>query len=91
MPVRKARNTIALPEDLLDAIDAEVRQGHARNREEFFKEAIVNQVASFRHASVDRQFAGMAADNAYRKEAVQIAEEFSAADWEALQSGERSS
>jgi len=91
MPMRKARSTIALPEDLLDAIDAEIRQGHARNREEFFKAAVVNQVASLRHASVDRQFAGMAADSAYLREAGQIAEEFSAADWEALQSGERSS
>jgi metal-responsive CopG/Arc/MetJ family transcriptional regulator len=91
MSTRKTRSTIALPEDLLDAIDAEVRQGHAESREAFFKAAIVNQVAALRRASVDRQFAGMAADSAYLKEALQVSEEFSASDWEALQSGERSS
>jgi len=91
MSSRKARSTIALSEALLDVVDAEVREGHAQSREEFLEVAIVNQVAAFRRASIDRQFAAMAADGAYLREAVQIAEEFSAADWEALQSGERSS
>jgi hypothetical protein len=37
---------------------------------------------------VDQKFTAMVAGIAYRKEAVQISEEFSATDWEALQSGE---
>jgi metal-responsive CopG/Arc/MetJ family transcriptional regulator len=89
--MRRARTTIALPEDLLAAIDAEIRKGHARSREEFLEAAIMNQVATLHRVSVDRQFAAMAADSAYLKEALQISEEFSAADWEALQSGERNS
>jgi metal-responsive CopG/Arc/MetJ family transcriptional regulator len=90
MPVRKALSTIALPNNLLEAIDTEIRQGHARSREEFLEAAIMNQVAALHHVSVDRQFAAMATDSAYLKEALQISEEFSAADWEALQSEERS-
>lgn len=91
MSLRKTQSTISLPEDLLDAIDAEVRTGHVQSREEFLALAIMNQVAAFRRESIDRQFAAMAADSAYRKESVQIAEEFEAADWEAFQSRERSS
>jgi metal-responsive CopG/Arc/MetJ family transcriptional regulator len=91
MSSRKAQNKIALPEDLLDVVDAEVRKGHAQSREEFLAVAVMNQVAAFRRASIDQQFAAMTVDNAYLREALQIAEEFSSADWEALQSGERSS
>ncbi|HBL30231.1 MAG TPA: CopG family transcriptional regulator [Acidobacteria bacterium] len=84
MPVRKGQSANALPEELLSAIDAEIRMGHARSREESFEAAIVSQLLAFRRASVDRQFAGMVADGPYLAEAAQISEEFSAADWEAL-------
>ena len=46
--------------------------------------------AALHRVSVGRQFAAMATDSAYLKEAAQISEEFSAADWEALQPGENS-
>lgn len=91
MPMRRAQATINLPADLLDVVDAEVRKGNVRSREEFFEAAIVNQVAALHRTSVDQQFAAMAADRVYLNEAVQISEEFSVADWEALQSGEKRS
>ncbi len=50
-----------------------------------------NQLAACRRQEIDAAFAGMATDAAYREEALQLCEEFAAADREALVSEERGS
>jgi metal-responsive CopG/Arc/MetJ family transcriptional regulator len=91
MPVRKVRTTVALSVDLLEAMDAIVRLGKADSRNEFLEQALRNQLAAFRRAVVDAEFAQMAGDRSYQSESLQLSEEFSKADWEALQVSERSS
>ena len=90
MPVRRVRTTIALPVDLLEAMDAIVRGGVAESRNAFLERAIRLQLAASRRAGIDAEFARMATDPLYQDEAVQIAEEFAEADWEALRTTERS-
>jgi hypothetical protein len=45
---------------------------------------LCNQLAASRRAATDAEFAKMASDQTYQREAVQVAEEFAGADWEAL-------
>lgn len=84
----KVRTTVALAADLLAAIDLAVREGMAGSRSDFLALAVRNQLAAEQRARIDAQFAGMAADSAYRQEALEIADEFVDADWEALKIAE---
>lgn len=88
-PPRLRRTTVALPADLLDAADRAVRRGSARSRAELLARALRRELAAQRRATVDAAFEAMADDPAYQAEALRIAEEFHAADWEALQLGAR--
>lgn len=90
MSARKVRMTIDLPADLLEAMDIIVSAGMAESRNDFLDRAIRRQLAATRRAGVDAQFAQMANDPTYHDEALQVAEEFAEADWEALQAGEKS-
>jgi hypothetical protein len=47
------------------------------------------KVRTTRRAKIDIEFAQMANDPIYRGEALQVAEEFAKADWEALRVTER--
>jgi Arc/MetJ-type ribon-helix-helix transcriptional regulator len=85
MPVRKLRTTVALSEDLIEAMDALVQEGEAESRNDFLEKALRNQLAASRRAAIDAEFAEMANDRSYQREAVQVAEDFAEADWEALQ------
>ena len=89
MPARKLRTTVALSEDLLQEMDARVRQGEADSRNDFLERALRNQLAASRRAAIDAEFAQMASDPTYREEAVQVARDFAAADWEALRAAEK--
>ena len=54
---------------------------------EFWREfdaTLENERLSFCRAAIDAEFAQMASDRAYQEEAVQVAEDFAEADWEAL-------
>ena len=90
-PTRKVRTTVVLPADLIEAVDAIVRLGEAESRNDFLERALRNQIAAARRKAIDADFARMASDPTYQNEAVQIAEEFAEADWEALRLGETSS
>ncbi len=85
MPERKVRMTITLPADLFEAMDTIVRAGVAESRNAFLERAIRRQLAVTRRAGVDAEFAQMVNDPTYQKEALQVADEFAEADWEALQ------
>ncbi len=85
----RLRTTVALSEDLLEEMDARVRQGEADSRNDFLEKALRNQLAASRRAAIDAEFAQMASDHIYQGEAVQVAEDFAEADWEALRIAER--
>jgi metal-responsive CopG/Arc/MetJ family transcriptional regulator len=89
MPARRLRTTVALSAELLEEMDARVQRGEADSRNDFLERALRNQLAASRRAAIDAEFAGMASDPAYQREAVQIAEEFAEADWEALDRNSR--
>ena len=90
MPARKIRTTVALSADLLAAVDAVVQEGVADSRNDFLERAIRKQLQDSRRVAIDAEFAWMAQDRTYREEAVEVAEEFAEADWEALRTVERS-
>jgi metal-responsive CopG/Arc/MetJ family transcriptional regulator len=89
MSARKVRTTVALSADLLEAMNTIVQEGVAESRNDFLERAIRRQLAATRRAKVDAEFAHMANDPTYQGEALQVAEEFAEADWEALQAAER--
>lgn len=82
------RTTLALPEDLLIAVDQAVREGKARSRNEFVTHALQHDLWALENAAIDADLADMAQDAEYLAEAEQIANEFAFADWEAFQLGE---
>jgi metal-responsive CopG/Arc/MetJ family transcriptional regulator len=83
------RTTIALPEELLSAVDQVVREGKARSRNDLVATAIRHELAARRRAEIDADLAGMATDVEYQAEVETIMREFARADWEAFRLGER--
>jgi metal-responsive CopG/Arc/MetJ family transcriptional regulator len=81
---RNVRTTVALPADLVAAADRAVREGRASSRSALLATALRNELAALERAAVDAAFATMADDPVYQAEAAAIADEFAAADWEAL-------
>lgn len=75
MAARKVRTTVALSADLLEAVDAAVREGKVDSRNEFLETALRHELSAYRRAAIDAAFSQMAVDRAYRREAVEIAEE----------------
>ena len=86
--VKMVRTTLALPEDVLEAVDRAVREGKARSRGAWISEALRRELAAAERTAIDAAFAGMATDTAYRQEAEAIEAEFAGAGWEALRQGE---
>ena len=84
MPQTRARTTVVIPPDLLEAVDRAVSEGLARSRNDFLALALRNQLAQCRRATIDAAFAGMADDGDYQREAVEITRAFETADAEAL-------
>lgn len=84
MATHTVRTTLALPADLLAAVDQAVRAGKARSRNELVAMALRRELAAQQRAAIDAAFAAMAQDPTYQAEAQDIAAAFAAADWEAL-------
>lgn len=76
------RTTIALPGDLVEEVDSEVRQGNAASRNEFIRLAVARELWRRQEAAIDAQFAAVLADPEYIAEADQIMKEFESADSE---------
>jgi Arc/MetJ-type ribon-helix-helix transcriptional regulator len=76
--------TLALPSDLLAAVDKMVQEGLARNRDELVESAIRRQLAELRRSALDAEFQHMAGDLDYQSEVHRILNEFAQADWETL-------
>lgn len=88
MAVQTVRTTLALPADLLAAVDQAVKAGQARSRNELVRIALERELAAQKRATIDAAFAEMAQDPDYQAEAKAIASEFEAADWEAWRQAE---
>jgi metal-responsive CopG/Arc/MetJ family transcriptional regulator len=84
MGERILRTTLALPSDLVAAVDEAVQAGKARSRNELVSTAIRRELRAIERAAVDDAFAGMAEDVEYHAEARQIMREFAAIDHEVL-------
>ena len=76
--------TLALPSDLLAAVDKVVQEGGARSRDELVENALRRELAELRRSALDAEFRPMADDADYQREAHQILEEFAQADRETL-------
>lgn len=88
MSTVRVRTTVALPADLLEAVDQAVRLGMARSRNELLAMALRRELESEQRAAIDAAFAAIAEDTEAQEEAIALAEEFAVADWEALRLGE---
>ena len=88
MTQSRVRTTLALPSDLLEAIDRAVQEGTAHSRNDFVAQSLRRELAARERTAIDAAFAAMADDLEYLTEAQSIATEFAAADWEALQRAE---
>jgi len=85
--VGSRRTTVALPGDLLAAVDRLVRTGSAPNRNQFIAIAVETELRRRERAAIDSEFALMAADPDYQAEAAEIMRGFEASDretWEDL-------
>ena len=78
------RTTLALPADLLAAVDQAVQAGQARSRSAWVARALQRELAAQQRAAIDAAFAAMADDPAYHTEAQALTNAFAQADWEAL-------
>jgi metal-responsive CopG/Arc/MetJ family transcriptional regulator len=89
---RMQRTTVALPEDLLAAVDQLIRAGAAANRNQFIALAVETELRRRERDAIDAEFALMATDPDYRAEAARIMRDFDASDretWEDLALGEQ--
>ena len=78
---------LALPLDLLAAVDKVVQDGCAQSRDEWIENALRRQLAESRRSAVEAEFRYMAGDVDYQRDVHQILEEFAQADWETLHEG----
>ena len=83
MPATTIRTTLALPADLLEAVDRLVEQGKARSRNDLIANALRRELAVLERAVLDAEFRQMETDADYQRETRQILTEFAQSDWEA--------
>ena len=78
------RTTLSLPNDLIERIDSEVRDGVAEypSRNEFIRHACEMRLWQLREEEIDRQILAAAGDPEWAAEEEQIMKEFEAADAE---------
>lgn len=91
----QSQTPVLIPTNLVEAIDAAVAHGAAQSRDRFLAAAVENQLARYdqtgtasREGEIDAAFELMASDSDYQREALQIAEDFAASDWEAFKIAE---
>ena len=82
------RTTVALPKELLEAVDRAVDSGLAKSRNDLLAAAVRQYLAEQRRAAIDTAFAGMASDTEYLAEADVLDRGLDRSSWEALQAAE---
>lgn len=88
---KRVRTTVRMPSKLYNEARRFVDHDlvPAENINEFFVRAICAYVKLLHRKRIDAEFAKMAEDADYQKEAKLVAEEFSSSDWEAFEVTER--
>lgn len=81
-PPRMVRTTISLPEDLLEAVEQEVRDGKAASRNELVREALAMELWRREQQAIDAAYAEGFADPELIAESERIMKEFESADSE---------
>lgn len=74
--------TLALPSDLLAAVEKAFREGLSQSRDESVENALRLQLVKLRRSAVDAEFRHMANDVDYQREVHLILGEFAQADCE---------
>lgn len=82
------RATVTLPSSLVASADALVKAGTVKSRSDLVVRALRRELQSIQREALDAEFADMAVDEEFQREALGIAAEFSASDWEALRDEE---
>ena len=83
-----ARTTVALPKELLDAVDHAVDTGIAKSRNDLLAAALRQYLATQRRTAIDTAFAGMASDTEYLTEVDVLDRGLDRSSWETLQAAE---
>ena len=76
------RTTIALPGDLIEEVDCEVRLGNAASRNDFIRLAVARELWRRQEAAIDEAIRVVVTDPEYIAEMEQIMKEFESADSE---------
>jgi hypothetical protein len=80
MAQSRARTTVVIPPDLLEAVDRAVLDGLAESRNEFLALALRNQLVACRRATIDAAFVEMVSDLDYQRESLELTRAFETAD-----------
>ncbi|HXZ11346.1 MAG TPA: hypothetical protein VEG64_03050 [Candidatus Sulfotelmatobacter sp.] len=95
MPVEpsgeKVRTTVTLPREVYDEVRSliEEKATPSRSVTAFLATAIAAYLKLLKRKRIDAEFASMAADAAYQKQARLLSQEFSSSDWEAFAQAEK--
>lgn len=84
MAEKRTRLTVDLPVELVKKADEWVQRGVSRSRNHLILQAVEAYIQQVEQQWIDTQFAEMECDEQYQKLALEIAQEFEQADWEAL-------
>ena len=84
---KKIRTTVTLPKPVYDEARSLINSdaAPAESMNGFVEAAVTAYLKHFKRREIDAQFATMATDPAYQREAASISEEFSQSDWEAFE------
>ena len=82
------RTTIHLPKKLMKRSQQLIKGGKVRSRSALIIAALEKFLDDLERKEIDAQFAAMADDTAYQSLSLEIEDEFTQSDWEAMQAGE---
>ncbi|WP_083794060.1 ribbon-helix-helix domain-containing protein [Crocosphaera chwakensis] len=84
------RTTVTLPKSLLEETDIRVKEGKAKNRNDFIALALQKELEQLKREEIDSLLAEMTQDPEYQSQVVQMEAEFAGGSWEAWEIGEQS-
>jgi len=87
----KVRTTVTLPKEVYDEVRSliEEKATPSQTVTAFFATAIVAYLRLLKRKRIDAEFAAMATDAAYQKQARLLSQEFISSDWEAFAQAEK--
>lgn len=78
------RTTVTLPANLVERSQQLIDKGTVPSRNALIVAALEHFLVELERQEIDQQFSSVAGDEAYRDLSVQMSEEFSDSDWEAM-------